>query len=119
MALAYYLVAGFGVYLLLRDFDAGFWPSVLGGVAFMLSPHLVSMGVFGHGSKLASGGYLPYSCSSRCAFGAANGVPVGSGCSEIVRRIAALARPPADRFYGAVHDCDAGAVEVVGAWRAG
>jgi len=58
--LVYYLVAGYGTFLLLRSLSCEFWAAVLGGLCFMLTPHLVSMGVFGHGSKLASVAVMPY-----------------------------------------------------------
>jgi hypothetical protein len=56
----YYVAAGYGVFLLLRYSKCEMWPALAGGAAYMLLPHLVSMGVFGHGSKLASAAYLPY-----------------------------------------------------------
>ncbi len=58
--LVYYVLAGYGVFVLLRALGCGFWPAWLGGALFMLTPHLVSMGVFGHGSKLASVAFLPW-----------------------------------------------------------
>lgn len=58
--LVYQLAAGYGVFLVLRALRAAVWAAILGGAVFMLTPHLVSMGVFGHGSKLASVSYLPY-----------------------------------------------------------
>ena len=41
--LFYYAMAGYGVFLLARYLECDYWPSVLGGVVFMLTPHLVSM----------------------------------------------------------------------------
>ena len=58
--LFYFAAAGFGVYFLLRSLGCGFWPAMAAAVCFMLTPHLVSMGVFGHGSKLASVAFLPW-----------------------------------------------------------
>lgn len=58
--LFYQLAAGYGVFLVLRALRAEAWAALVGGALFMLTPHLVSMGVFGHGSKLASVAYLPY-----------------------------------------------------------
>jgi hypothetical protein len=58
--LFFFLAAGYGVFLVLWSFGTGFWPAMLGGVAFMLAPHLISMGVFGHGGKLGTVAFLPY-----------------------------------------------------------
>lgn len=58
--LFYFWLAGFGTFLLLRTLGVGFWAGLLAAVCFMVTPHLVSMGVFGHGSKLASVALLPW-----------------------------------------------------------
>ncbi len=58
--LFYFAAAAYGVFVLLRSWRCSFWPALLAGLAFMLTPHLVSMGVFGHGSKLASVAFLPW-----------------------------------------------------------
>ncbi len=58
--LFYFAAAAYGVFVLLRSLRCSFWPALLAGLAFMLTPHLVSMGVFGHGSKLASVAFLPW-----------------------------------------------------------
>ncbi|UCE03450.1 MAG: YfhO family protein [Candidatus Latescibacterota bacterium] len=58
--LFYYWAAGVGVWVLLRSLGCSFWPALLGAVLFMLTPHAVSWGVFGHGSKLGSVAFLPW-----------------------------------------------------------
>lgn len=55
----HYPFAGLGVYLFLRDRGAAFIPALFGGFAFMFVPHMVSMEVFGHGSKLMTAVYMP------------------------------------------------------------
>lgn len=55
----HYPFAGLGVYLILRDREVDFLPAMFGGMAFMLMPHLISMEVFGHGSKLMTTVYMP------------------------------------------------------------
>lgn len=55
----HYLMAGMGVYLLLRRQKVSFGPALLGGMAFMFMPYLVTMEVFGHGSQMMTAAYLP------------------------------------------------------------
>jgi hypothetical protein len=117
--LVYYVAAGFGLYLLLRDLGAGFWPALLGGVAFMLSPHLVSMGVFGHGSKLASVAYLPYLVLLARGIRRGHRWPMWVGLFGIVLGLQLLRGHPQIAFYGAVMIATFAVVEVAGALRRG
>jgi hypothetical protein len=55
----HYPLAALGMFLLLRSLKVGFWGGVLGGVAFMFTPYLVTMEVFGHGSQMMTAAYLP------------------------------------------------------------
>ncbi len=59
LAILHVPFAGLGVYLFLRDQEVEYLPAFLGGLAFMLTPHLISMETFGHGSKLMTSVYLP------------------------------------------------------------
>ncbi|MDQ7063498.1 MAG: YfhO family protein [candidate division KSB1 bacterium] len=55
----HYPIAGIGVYLYLREFKVDFLPALLGGVAFMFTPYLITMEVFGHGSQMMTAVYMP------------------------------------------------------------
>jgi len=55
----HYLIAGMGVYLLLRRRSVSFGAALLGGMAFMFMPYLITMEVFGHGSQMMTTAYLP------------------------------------------------------------
>ena len=55
----HYPIAGLGVYLYLRDRDVELVPALLGGVAFMFTPYLITMEVFGHGSQMMTAVYMP------------------------------------------------------------
>ncbi|KAA3616525.1 MAG: hypothetical protein DWQ05_12405 [Calditrichaeota bacterium] len=59
LAILHFPFAGLGVYLILRDQKVEYLPAFLGGLAFMLTPHLISMETFGHGSKLMTSVYIP------------------------------------------------------------
>ncbi|KAA3619724.1 MAG: hypothetical protein DWQ05_03080 [Calditrichaeota bacterium] len=55
----HYPIAGIGVYLFLRDRQVAFVPAMLGGMAFMFSPHLVAMETAGHSLQLMTSAWLP------------------------------------------------------------
>lgn len=55
----HYPVAGMGVYLYLRDRQVSLLPAVLGGIAFMFTPYLITMEAFGHGSQMMTTVYMP------------------------------------------------------------
>ncbi len=57
--IVHYPLAAMGVYLYLREFKVDYFASLLGGIAFMFTPYLVTMEVFGHGSQLMTAAYMP------------------------------------------------------------
>jgi len=56
----HYILAAMGVFVFLRRKGASFWPAILGGFAFMFTPYLITMQVFGHGSQMMASAYLPW-----------------------------------------------------------
>ncbi|MDP6339525.1 MAG: hypothetical protein QF842_04250 [Candidatus Marinimicrobia bacterium] len=54
------LFAGIGGFLLLRHFKCSEWASGLGAAAFMITPYMVTMVVFGHGSQMMTAAYIPW-----------------------------------------------------------
>ena len=58
--LLHYVFAALGVYLLLRQFKVDFWPAILGGLAYMLTPFFIVMITVGHGSQMMTAAYLPW-----------------------------------------------------------
>ncbi|TLU58386.1 MAG: hypothetical protein FDX18_03560, partial [Chlorobium sp.] len=52
--------AGFGVFLLLREFRLGVLASFFSGAVFMLNPYMTAMLVHGHGSQLMTLAYMPW-----------------------------------------------------------
>ncbi|HEY7727375.1 MAG TPA: hypothetical protein VID50_02895 [Candidatus Eisenbacteria bacterium] len=57
--LAHYLLLGLSMLALLRTLGAGPLPAALGSIAFALTPNLVAVGAFGHGSQIMTAAYLP------------------------------------------------------------
>jgi len=55
----HYLLAGLGTYLLLRRWSLDKLSALFGGVAFMMTPYIVTMYVFGHGSQMMCAAYIP------------------------------------------------------------
>jgi len=55
----HYLLAGIGTFFFLRSRGVGHAGATLGGVAFMLSPHLVGLATIGHGGKVLTAAYIP------------------------------------------------------------
>jgi hypothetical protein len=55
----HYQLAGLGTYFYLRSRRVGHGGSVVGGLAFMLTPHLVGLATIGHGGKVLATSYLP------------------------------------------------------------
>ncbi len=55
----HYLLAGVGTFFFLRSRGVGHAGASLGGVAFMLTPHLVGLATIGHGGKVLTAAYLP------------------------------------------------------------
>jgi uncharacterized membrane protein YqhA len=56
----HYVFAAMGVFVFLRRKGASFWPALLGGLAFMLTPWLITMQIFGHGSQMMTSAYIPW-----------------------------------------------------------
>ncbi len=58
--LFHYLMAGLGVYLLLRSLDVRATISLLAGCVFIMLPNYLAMGANGHGSQACAVAYMPY-----------------------------------------------------------
>ena len=117
--LFYCLAAGYGVFLTLRSLRASFWAASLGGIAFMLQPHLVSMGVFGHGSKLASVAFLPYLAWIALHLRAPGRRLLWTGALGLVVGLQLLRGHPQIAFYGFLLLGLMGLVEIAGGLRRG
>jgi hypothetical protein len=57
--IVHYPLAGIGVFVFLRSKGVHFWAGLLGGLAFMFTPYLITMEVFGHGSQMMTAAYIP------------------------------------------------------------
>lgn len=115
--LFYFLAAGFGMFLLVRAWRTGFWPPLLAGVAFMLMPHLVSMGVFGHGSKLASVAHLPYLALLALRIRDGERRLLWVGLYSVVLGLQLLRGHPQIAFYGGIMLVVLAIVEIVAGIR--
>ncbi|MCW8796309.1 MAG: hypothetical protein OQK67_04530 [Chlorobium sp.] len=60
LQLLHFVFAGLGGFVLLRRFRLHAIAAFLGGAAFMLTPYMVTMFVFGHGSQLMTAAYMPW-----------------------------------------------------------
>ena len=58
--LIHLLFSGIGGYVLLRSLNRSHFSAFLGGTAFMLTPYMLTMVVFGHGSQMMTAAYLPW-----------------------------------------------------------
>ncbi|HJM69708.1 MAG TPA: hypothetical protein QGF08_02360, partial [Candidatus Marinimicrobia bacterium] len=58
--LLHLLFAGIGGFVLLRYLNLSRFSSFLGGTAFMLTPYMLTMIVFGHGSQMMTAAYIPW-----------------------------------------------------------
>ncbi len=58
--LIHLLFSGIGGYVLLRSLNRSYYSAFLGGSAFMLTPYMLTMVVFGHGSQMMTAAYLPW-----------------------------------------------------------
>ena len=58
--LLHLLFAGIGGYILLRSLNLSYYSSILGGCAFMITPFMVTMIIFGHGSQMMTAAYIPW-----------------------------------------------------------
>jgi hypothetical protein len=57
--LVHYLLIAVGMIALIRALGAGADAALLGAVAFALTPNLVAVGAFGHGSQIMTAAWLP------------------------------------------------------------
>jgi len=55
----HYLLAGFGMFFFLRSRGVGHAGATTGGIAFMITPHLVGLAAIGHGGKVLAASYIP------------------------------------------------------------
>lgn len=60
LQLLHFVFAGLGGFVLLRHFKLHDSAAFLGGAAFMLTPYMVTMFVYGHGSQLMTAAYMPW-----------------------------------------------------------
>lgn len=58
--LLHLLFAGIGCFFLLKYFKCSDWASFLGATGFMVTPYMVTMVVFGHGSQMMTAAYIPW-----------------------------------------------------------
>ena len=54
------LFAGIGCFFLLKYFKCSDLASLLGATGFMITPYMVTMVVFGHGSQMMTAAYIPW-----------------------------------------------------------
>jgi hypothetical protein len=57
--LIYYFLAGLFTFLLLRGKGLSLEAGLFAAIAFMLTPNLIAIGAFGHGSKLITSAFIP------------------------------------------------------------
>jgi hypothetical protein len=55
----HYLAGGLFMYLLIRELGGNSWGAAFGGIAFMITPHLVGLATIGHGGKALAMTLLP------------------------------------------------------------
>ncbi len=55
----HYLLAGIGMFFFLRSRRVGHGGALLGGVSYMLTPHLIGLASIGHGGKILTAAYIP------------------------------------------------------------
>ena len=55
----HYLAGGLFMYLLIRELGGNTWGAAFGGIAFMITPHLVGLATIGHGGKALAMSLLP------------------------------------------------------------
>jgi len=58
--LIHYIMAGIGVYLLVRSLGGRASVSLLAGVVFMILPNFIAVGANGHGSQVCATAYMPF-----------------------------------------------------------
>jgi len=55
----HYMLAGIGTFAYLRSRRVGHVGALAGGLAFMLTPHMIGLATIGHGGKVLTGAYIP------------------------------------------------------------
>ncbi len=60
LQLFHFVFAGLGGFVLLRYFKLHDVAAFLGGAVFMMTPYMVTMFVYGHGSQLMTASYMPW-----------------------------------------------------------
>ena len=58
--LLHLVFAGLGCMFLLKHFRCSNFASFMGSVAFMITPYMITMAVYGHGSQLMTAAYIPW-----------------------------------------------------------
>jgi len=58
--IAHFIFGGMGCVLLLKRFKVDNFSALFGGLAFMLTPYLITMVVHGHGSQMMTAVYIPW-----------------------------------------------------------
>ena len=60
LQLLHFVFAGLGGFVLLRYFRLPDTAAFLGGAAFLMTPYMITMFVYGHGSQLMTAAYMPW-----------------------------------------------------------
>jgi hypothetical protein len=55
----HYVLGGLGLFLFLRRKGVANVAALFGGIAFMITPYMITMLVFGHGSQMMTAAYIP------------------------------------------------------------
>ena len=58
--LLHLLFAGIGCFFLLKYFKCSEWAALLGSLGFMITPYMITMVVYGHGSQMMTAAYIPW-----------------------------------------------------------
>ena len=56
----HFIFGGIGIFLLLKRLKSDTYSAIFGGIAFMLTPYLITMVVHGHGSQMMTSVYIPW-----------------------------------------------------------
>ena len=56
----HFIFGGLGCFLLLKRLKTDTYSAIFGGLAFMLTPYLITMIVHGHGSQMMTSVYIPW-----------------------------------------------------------
>jgi len=75
--LLHYLLAGMGMFLLLRAY--GFWAGIVGAISFVFTTNMLGQEIFGHGGLMMTASYIPI------IFWALNKIMTPSGSKRLRR----------------------------------